>query len=692
MKIVALVSGGKDSCYNMMQCVANGHEIAAIANLKPPIESGKDELDSYMYQTVGHDAIHFYSECMQVPLYRREIIGSSVLLDYYYTVTANDETEDLFMLLKDVLKDHPDIKGVSVGAILSNYQRIRVEHVCARLGLTSIAYLWRRDQKELLYEMVNAGINAILIKIAAFGLKPAHLGKSIGQMYPHLCELNDMYDVHICGEGGEYETFTIDCPLFKKRIVVEETETIVDRDDLLASVAYLKFKKCTLVDKTAEEKDMSHVVIQSWKDWESYDDIVVAVENAEKTPLATPKMASYMESSPSTTEQPAVNDLTPFFAISGTTAYDLDSTKRFESIEEETQACMEAVQSKLFEKNLKWEDVVTMNVFVTNMDDFGRINAIYKTFFDINPSPRALVGANLKGQANLQIDLTAIKAIKNVKRDTMHVQGISYWAPANIGPYSQSVVNQGQAFIAGQIGLIPNTLELPSPKSFAQEAALSLRNLEKVVSALNLPLKSHVALCHCYVSDPSSLPLAQAAWDTYMDSAPPPTLYIAIPSLPRGAMVEWQVMLDTPLPIPYEQEYEDTSEEEDEATIRRMRALQVREGCFETSKIDEMSCKVFCKSNVTSIVAQSSSDDPSLERFVSSMNEALIQAKKKWEHVLSVRAFYCDSLSMTSLACRNLLNTEIRKYSKTVPTITAISVDALGSRGNQLIACALHVL
>lgn len=26
-------------------------------------------------------------------------------------------------------ENHPDIKGVSVGAILSNYQRVRVEHV-----------------------------------------------------------------------------------------------------------------------------------------------------------------------------------------------------------------------------------------------------------------------------------------------------------------------------------------------------------------------------------------------------------------------------------------------------------------------------------------------------------------------------------------------------------------------------------
>lgn len=35
MRVVALISGGKDSCYNMVQCVAAGHEIAALANLRP---------------------------------------------------------------------------------------------------------------------------------------------------------------------------------------------------------------------------------------------------------------------------------------------------------------------------------------------------------------------------------------------------------------------------------------------------------------------------------------------------------------------------------------------------------------------------------------------------------------------------------------------------------------------------------
>ncbi|KAI8147491.1 ATP-binding domain-containing protein 4 [Fennellomyces sp. T-0311] len=249
MKLIGLVSGGKDSCYNMMQCVAHGHEIVALANLKPPTSAGKDELDSYMYQTVGHDAIHYYAECMDLPLYRKEIQGTPIHQDYEYVATPKDETEDLYTLLQDILKDFPDAEGVSVGAIMSNYQRVRVEHVCDRLGLKSFAYLWERDQKELLAEMANAGVQAILVKVAAMGLKPAHLGKTIGDMYPYLCELNEKYESHVCGEGGEYETFTLDCPLFKKRIVVEETETVTHSDDAFAPVAYLKFKRCSVANK-----------------------------------------------------------------------------------------------------------------------------------------------------------------------------------------------------------------------------------------------------------------------------------------------------------------------------------------------------------------------------------------------------------------------------------------------------------
>jgi diphthamide synthase (EF-2-diphthine--ammonia ligase) len=38
---------------------------------------------------------------------------------------------------------------------------------------------------------------------------------------------NEQFDLHICGEGGEYETFTLDCPLFKKRIVMYEIHNMM---------------------------------------------------------------------------------------------------------------------------------------------------------------------------------------------------------------------------------------------------------------------------------------------------------------------------------------------------------------------------------------------------------------------------------------------------------------------------------
>jgi diphthamide synthase (EF-2-diphthine--ammonia ligase) len=52
-----------------------------------------------------------------------------------------------------------------------------------------LAYLWQRDQAELLNEMVEAGMEAILIKVAGIGLTPQHLGKTLAQMQPHLTKL-----------------------------------------------------------------------------------------------------------------------------------------------------------------------------------------------------------------------------------------------------------------------------------------------------------------------------------------------------------------------------------------------------------------------------------------------------------------------------------------------------------------------
>lgn len=70
-------------------------------------------------------------------------------------MTADDEVEDMFVLLSEVKRQVPSITAVSSGAIASDYQRLRVESICSRLGLVSLAFLWKQDQTLLLQEMVN---------------------------------------------------------------------------------------------------------------------------------------------------------------------------------------------------------------------------------------------------------------------------------------------------------------------------------------------------------------------------------------------------------------------------------------------------------------------------------------------------------------------------------------------------------
>ncbi|KAJ2795285.1 hypothetical protein H4R20_005935, partial [Coemansia guatemalensis] len=242
-------SGGKDSTYNMMKCTEDGHEIVALAHAHPPYDTGKEELDSFLFQTVGSSAVYAIAECMELPFFHREIRGTAVTQELGYTVTKDDETEDLYALLKEVKEHHPDVGAVSVGAIFSSYQGNRVQHVCDRLGLKMLAYLWHRDQVELLQEMVSNGVNAILIKVAALGLGSEDLGKSLSEMTQKLLALHEKYGIHPCGEGGEFETFTLDCPLFKKRIVVDKSEAITHSEDQVAPVIYLSIKKVHIVPK-----------------------------------------------------------------------------------------------------------------------------------------------------------------------------------------------------------------------------------------------------------------------------------------------------------------------------------------------------------------------------------------------------------------------------------------------------------
>lgn len=62
--------------------------------------------------------------------------------------------------------------------------------------------------------MVDAGLHSIIIKVACLGLTAKHLGHSIAQLEPVMLSLAKKYGCNVCGEGGEFETLTLDGPMF----------------------------------------------------------------------------------------------------------------------------------------------------------------------------------------------------------------------------------------------------------------------------------------------------------------------------------------------------------------------------------------------------------------------------------------------------------------------------------------------
>ena len=570
MKVVALISGGKDSCFNMMQCVAVGHEIVALANLYPKL--GKDELDSYMYQTVGHECIGYYADAMNLPLYRREILGDSKITTMLYEKEENDEVEDLYELLCTVLSHHPDVKGVSVGAILSDYQRIRVEGICARLGLTSLGYLWRRDQKELLREMVAYDVHAVLIKVAAIGLDPEkHLGKSLGEMESHLLKMNGLYDLHPCGEGGEYETLVLDCPLFEKKLVIDEKNVVIHSDDAFAPVGYLRTRKIHLEPKACADPNsvlssLTHDVLSKqtiefdaseFENCKSCVDDVVNVCTVKKS----------IEYSLSEVERDSTHiccENGEDFAVGGIRVRVSPGTY----LEDEVEAVLRKTSEILQENSLGWANVLNIHLYVSDMQTFAAVNAVYGNYFKISPPSRVCVEARLPEPFRVQLDCLAFRDTS--LRKCMHVQGISFWAPANIGPYSQAVSVNGIHYLAGVIGLDPSLMVAPLSISidgkskgaeicrFLAETKRSLASLKNVISALNVGsgssiegVSSHVRQHSiggvCYVSEEKYFGLARDMWRGGLneESCRDNILFVSVPKLPRNSLVEWQLLVSS---------------------------------------------------------------------------------------------------------------------------------------------------
>ena len=565
--VVALVSGGKDSTMSMMRCVAQGHRIQALANLYPA-EGEMDELDSFMYQTVGHEGIEAIAECMDLPMFRRPMrSGRSLSTELEYRQTAGDEVEDLFLLLKHIKQSMPEINAVASGAILSNYQRTRVESVCMRLGLVSLAFLWREDQGRLLDEIVDVGIEAILIKVACLGLNPRdHLGKSLQHMRPILHRLNKEFGCHICGEGGEFETFTLDCSLYKHRILIDESEAVLHQDDDVAPVAYLKLTKLRLEAKGAsvDAVQVSDSMVQARRR------VIHVQPDNDTEPSAScadcvPDLGGVQKEFQKDSHLRGGSSVLKVHPARS--AAQVCSDVAWMTIADEASAVLKSLEAELQRNHDEqgttanpWSDAVLVGVYLKDMSDFASVNEVYKHHVPLRcPAARLCVGLPLGDSRGERIKIEVVSIRGRGTVETLHVQSVSRWAPCNIGPYSQAkVLTKRVVLVSGQIGLEPASMCLASvgdqapsvdeeAMQAAAEAAQCLHNLEAILEVCGSTLLASFRVT-AFVTSPCAAREAVLAWCRFRGEKGARSglegegiNLVQVVSLPRGAQVEYQV-------------------------------------------------------------------------------------------------------------------------------------------------------
>lgn len=83
----------------------------------------------------------------------------------------------------------------------------------------------------------------------------------------------------------------------------------------------------------------------------------------------------------------------------------------FGSVEEETTRVMTSLKAILKEAELDFSHVVKASIFISNMDDFAKINSVYGSYFDEDKAParETVQVARLPKNANVEISLIAFK-------------------------------------------------------------------------------------------------------------------------------------------------------------------------------------------------------------------------------------------------------------------------------------------
>ena len=228
-----MYSGGKDSTAAIDLALSKGWNIKYLLSVKP------SRTDCYLFH---FSTVENTKEMAEILGMRHVLIGCDV-------ADPKKEAE----LVKNVVEKNPVDAVILGGTGLQETQIRSVREALFPLGVEAFASHNEMDHGDHVQELIDKGYKIMISQVAAEGLSQEWLGKILtNDNYGELRKLSEKYGFHIGGEGGHFDTFVVDAPIFDRYLEVLKIEKVMESD----CVGYLRINKFKIVDKILKEQQI----------------------------------------------------------------------------------------------------------------------------------------------------------------------------------------------------------------------------------------------------------------------------------------------------------------------------------------------------------------------------------------------------------------------------------------------------
>ncbi len=200
-KVVVSWTGGKDGCFACYKAISEGFDVSYLLNFRDMKRRGSHEINS--------ELLYAQSEAIGIPIIQ---------------IGFESYEQEFKKVIRNLNGYGTGIEGAVFGHIETHKEL--VDRICSDLDLKLLLPLWKQNSEQIITDFMKAGFEAIIISVKADLLGEEWLGRKIDTKFvSDLHSYNNAIDP--CGEYGEFHTFVIDGPIFRKKLQIVNREKIL---------------------------------------------------------------------------------------------------------------------------------------------------------------------------------------------------------------------------------------------------------------------------------------------------------------------------------------------------------------------------------------------------------------------------------------------------------------------------------